>query len=132
MAAGILSLGEDELLWLTVRLVEAARQVDPGLELIVGIAQPWGEYMALEDRIHSPFIFADTLIRAGLNLAAFKKSLDDHSFAAAVDSDVKLGEQVHVQGTPSMFINGTRVENPTSFDAVAQLIEAALKGPVPG
>jgi hypothetical protein len=68
--ASLLSLGEDELLWLTVRLAEVARQIDPTLELIVGIAQPWGEYMALEDRIQSPFIFADTLIRSALNLSA--------------------------------------------------------------
>jgi hypothetical protein len=65
-----LSLAEDELLWLTVRLAEAARQIDSGLELVVGLAQPWGDYMAVADRSHSPFIFADTLIRAGLNLAA--------------------------------------------------------------
>jgi hypothetical protein len=68
--ASILGLSEDEMLWLTVRLVEAARQVDSDLDLLVGIAQPWGEYMALEDRTHSPFVFADTLIRSGLNLAA--------------------------------------------------------------
>jgi hypothetical protein len=68
--ATVLSLNEDELLGLTYRLVEAARQVDPSLELIVGVAQPWGEYMAVEDRTHSPFIFADTLIRSGLSLAA--------------------------------------------------------------
>jgi hypothetical protein len=73
--AALLSLDEDELLWLTVRLVEAARQVDPALELVIGIAQPWGEYMVSEDRIHSPFIFADTLIRAGLNLAALEVEL---------------------------------------------------------
>lgn len=69
-SAVILSLGEEELLWLTVKLAQTARQIDPGLELIVGVAQPWGEYMALEDRTHSPFIFADTLIRSELNLAA--------------------------------------------------------------
>ena len=73
--AGILSLGEDELLWLTVRLVEAARQVDPQLDLIVGIAQPWGEYMTTAERNHSPFVFADTLIRSGLNLAALDLEL---------------------------------------------------------
>lgn len=73
--ARVLSLGEDELLWLTVRLAETARQVDPGLELIVGIAQPWGEYMAAEERMHSPFIFADTLIRTGLNLGALDLEL---------------------------------------------------------
>lgn len=68
--ASVAGLGEDELLWLTVQLVEAARQVDPALGLVVGIAQPWGDYLAVEDRTHSPFVFADTLIRAGLNLAA--------------------------------------------------------------
>jgi hypothetical protein len=68
--AQVLSLGEDELLWLTVRLAEAARQIDSGLELIIGLSQPWGDYMAHQERTHSPFIFADTLIRAGLNLAA--------------------------------------------------------------
>jgi hypothetical protein len=73
--ADVLSLGEDELMWLTVHLIEAARKVDPALELIVGIAQPWGEYMAAEDHIHSPFIFADTLIRAGLNLTALDVEL---------------------------------------------------------
>jgi hypothetical protein len=68
--AAVLSLSEDELLWLTVKLADAARQIDSGLELIIGIAQPWGEYMATAEHTHSPFIFADTLIRAGLNLAA--------------------------------------------------------------
>src|SRR5260370_23757818 len=71
----MLSLGEDELLWLTIRLVQVARQVDPTLELVVGISQPWGEYMAVEDRSHSPFIFADTLVRTDLNLAALNVEL---------------------------------------------------------
>jgi Glycosyl hydrolase family 10 len=65
--ARVLGLGEEELLGLTYRLIEAARQVDPGLELMFGVAQPWGEYMAKEERTHSPFIFADTLIRSGVN-----------------------------------------------------------------
>jgi hypothetical protein len=74
-STSVLGLGEDEFLWLTARLVEAARQVDPNLQLSVGIAQPWGEYMAVEDRTHSPFIFADTLVRSGLNLAALDLEL---------------------------------------------------------
>jgi hypothetical protein len=73
--AALLSLGEDEMLWLTVRMAEAARQIDPKLEMIVGVSQPWGEYMAAEDRSHSPFIFADTLIRSGLNLAGLDLEL---------------------------------------------------------
>jgi len=70
--------------------------------------------------------------QSGLNVAAFKKSLDEHQYAAVIDSDLKLGEQVQVSGTPTMFVNGARVANPTSFEAVAELIEAALKGTTPG
>ncbi len=65
--ARVLGLSEEELLGLTYRLIETARQVDPSLELMFGVAQPWGEYMAQEERTHSPFIFADTLIRSGVN-----------------------------------------------------------------
>jgi hypothetical protein len=66
----LLGLGEEEMLWLTVRIAEAARQADPKVELLIGIAQPWGEYLAGQTRNHSPFVFADTLIRSGLNLTA--------------------------------------------------------------
>ncbi len=74
-SASLLSLTEDELLGLTYRLAEAARQVDPTLEIVVGLAQPWGEYMASAERTHSPFVFADTLIRSGMNLAALDVEL---------------------------------------------------------
>ena len=73
--ASVLSLGEDELLGLTYRRVETARQVDPSLELAVGGSQPWGEDTAAADRQHSPFVFADTLVRSGLNLSALDLEL---------------------------------------------------------
>jgi len=65
---------------------------------------------------------------AGLNVAEFKKALDGKTYAADVDSDVKMGESVAVQGTPTMFINGARVQNPTSFETVSAQIDSALKG----
>jgi hypothetical protein len=68
--ADVLKLSEDDLLWLTARLAEAAWQIDPELELVIGVSQPWGEYMARAEHTYSPFVFADTLIRAGLKLAA--------------------------------------------------------------
>jgi hypothetical protein len=75
-SAHVLGLSEEELLGLTYRLAEAARQADPSIELVIGVSQPWGEYMATRDYNHSPFIFADTLIRSGLNnLAALDVEL---------------------------------------------------------
>jgi len=65
---------------------------------------------------------------AGLDVAAFKKALDSKTYAAEVDADMKLGESVAVNGTPTMFINGARVANPTSFEAISAQIEGALNG----
>ena len=56
-----------------------------------------------------------------------KKSLDEHKFAPTVESDKKLGEQVQVQGTPTLFINGAKIANPSSFEEVSAQIDAALK-----
>ncbi|HLV22002.1 MAG TPA: thioredoxin domain-containing protein [Polyangiaceae bacterium] len=66
--------------------------------------------------------------QAGLNVANFKKALDEDKYKSQVEKDMNLGKQVNVQGTPTMFVNGERVANPTSFEAVAQQIENALKG----
>jgi hypothetical protein len=68
--ASVLALKDEELLWLTIKVAQTARQLDPELESMIGVAQPWGEYMAMEERSHSPFLFADTLIRTDVNLSA--------------------------------------------------------------
>lgn len=68
--AGVLGLGEDDLLWLTARLVEAAQQIAPDLELILGVSQPWADYMARDEHTYTPLVFLDTLMRTGLKLAA--------------------------------------------------------------
>ncbi len=65
---------------------------------------------------------------AGLNVPQFKKALDDKKFADQVEADMKLGEKVQVQGTPTMFVNGQRVENPSDFNSLASMIDEALKG----
>ena len=64
----------------------------------------------------------------GIKLEPFKKALDSKEFAAKVDSDAKLGSEVAVQGTPTMFINGKRVQNPTDTAAVSKMIDDALAG----
>jgi protein-disulfide isomerase len=63
----------------------------------------------------------------GMNVADFKKALDDKTYAAAVDAEQKLGEEVAVDGTPTMFMNGKRVTNPTDLAELSKEIDAALK-----
>jgi protein-disulfide isomerase len=62
-----------------------------------------------------------------LNLPELQKALDSKTEKAAVDADVKLGEDVQVNGTPTVFINGKRVPNPTEFELMAKLIDEALQ-----
>jgi hypothetical protein len=70
-----LAFKEDELLWLCVQMAATVRRIDPSLEVILGIAQPWGEYLAGQERMHSPFVFADTLLRNGVHLASLDVEL---------------------------------------------------------
>jgi protein-disulfide isomerase len=63
----------------------------------------------------------------GLDLSAFKKNLDDKAFDNQIETDLALGRDAKVDGTPTMFINRKRAPNPTEFEAVAPLIEEALK-----
>jgi hypothetical protein len=67
----VLGLEEEDLLWLTVRLLELCRQVDPEMEVIVGLAQPWGEYITKHRRSYFPLLFADALLRSRLRVTAF-------------------------------------------------------------
>jgi protein-disulfide isomerase len=68
----------------------------------------------------------DAAKAVGLDMTAFKKALDSNSFAPSVDADMKLGESVNVDGTPTIFLNGARVADPTNFDTIAKEIDAAL------
>jgi len=73
--AGVFANGDEELLWLTVRIIDAIKKVDPTLEVVVGIAQPWGDYLSQQERSQSPFVFTDTLLRTGVKLAGLELEL---------------------------------------------------------
>jgi hypothetical protein len=67
--ADALGLGGDERVRLAFRLFEAAQQLDPHLELVLSVSQPWGEYLGTAGQALSPLAFPDDLIRAGLKVA---------------------------------------------------------------
>ena len=65
-----LGFGEDDRLRLATRLMEVARNVDADCSWVLGIAQPWGDYLTQTDNTYSPLVFADNLVRAGFQFAA--------------------------------------------------------------
>lgn len=62
----------------------------------------------------------------GLDMAAFKKALDDGTYKATVDAEMALGQEVFVDGTPTMFINGKRAANATDVAAISSELDKAL------
>jgi protein-disulfide isomerase len=64
--------------------------------------------------------------QAGLDMAKFRKALDEHTYESAVQSDMKIAMEAHVSGTPSMFIGTERVENAIDFESLSREIDRRL------
>ena len=63
----------------------------------------------------------------GLNMNRFTAALDSGKFKDKVDSDAKEGAAVGATGTPTFFINGTRLVGAQPADKFKELIDAELK-----
>ena len=62
----------------------------------------------------------------GLDMEKFNRDLKDPAIAALIDRDLESGMQAHVQGTPTIFINGKLLDQ-RSPQAFQQAIEGELK-----
>jgi hypothetical protein len=69
-------LGDDQILRLTVLLVEAARRRDPRTPVFISVAQPWGESLAFQQASLSPLQFVDFLLRADVEIAGIGLEID--------------------------------------------------------
>ena len=67
-------------------------------------------------------LFASSL---QLDRGAFDSCFDSGKYRGKVESDLRLGERMGVEGTPTLFLNGQKV-NVASYDELAQLIESEI------
>lgn len=69
--------------------------------------------------------------RIGIDVEQFRKDVADPSIDDKINQDRESGNTLKLQGTPTFFLNGEQMKNPTSIDDFRTLIEAAaLKAPV--
>ncbi|MDO3410775.1 thioredoxin domain-containing protein [Saccharibacillus sp. CPCC 101409] len=59
-----------------------------------------------------------------IDIDTFTSDLKDKKYQAEVDADVKAGDDSKITGTPTIFVNGTKVDNPTAANVEAA-VEAA-------
>ena len=62
----------------------------------------------------------------GLDEGALEASITGQAFKAEIDKDVQDGQKAAVTGTPSIFVNGKRLQN-RSFEGFKQMIDVILK-----
>ncbi len=63
----------------------------------------------------------------GLDLRRFNEALDTRKYASTVDADLALGELALVNGTPTLFVNGLRLDNAVDADQVLRAVDAARR-----
>ncbi len=71
----VFDLDEDEWLRMAYHLCDEAKKAGKNLKLSLGVSQPFGEIMSVEHRNHSPFTFAETVVRTGLPIASIALDL---------------------------------------------------------
>ena len=74
--AEVLPLSEQERLRLVARTVELVRSLDPFAPVLVSFDQPWAEYMRQQHTDFPPLVFADALVRAGLDVGGLMMEIN--------------------------------------------------------
>jgi protein-disulfide isomerase len=80
----------------------------------------WGEQQAPADEAFRGFA-----AELGLDMTAFDKAYRDPATAARVQLDVADGRALGVQGTPTFFLNGARIQ-PHSYEDLVAAFDQAL------
>ncbi len=62
----------------------------------------------------------------GLNTEQFNQCFNSGKYASAVSADEAMARSLRVTGTPSVFVNDTKIENPMDLAAIQAAIQAEL------
>jgi RNA polymerase sigma factor (sigma-70 family) len=103
-------------------------------------AQEQGKFWEMHDRLFAnqkALAYPDLEVHAqaiGLDLARFRKALDEKRFLPAVEEDMRLAKEADINGAPSFYINGVAFVGAQPVTAFKQAVEDALargKGEAP-
>jgi protein-disulfide isomerase len=105
------------------RTVEAAAQqgkFEDMYQRMYETQEAWGEKRIPLDKVFRTFA-ADI----GLNMTQFDQDYADPATAARIKKDQVDGEALGVEGTPTFFLNGERIE-PRNYTELTDALDAAL------
>lgn len=109
------------------------RQYSVASALAALAAGDQGKYWEMHDLLFArwPQLDPESLVRyareLGLDLERFKQSMDSKSHKDAIERDLKLGDELHVYATPTLFINGRKFVGEMRYREFEKIIEEELK-----
>lgn len=96
-------------------------------------AQAQGKFWEMHDLMYANFrsisrqrIFAWAK-EVGLDMNRFQSELDSHKYRARVESEEKQGDIAGVEGTPTFYIDGARLNAAFDVATVSPIIDKKLK-----
>lgn len=92
-------------------------------DLLYAKQKEWGG-KPTEDRAQ----FEKYATELGLNVEQFKQDMEGDELRAKIDASKQSGEDLHVNGTPTFFLDGELLKNPSSAQAFKDLIRSKLDG----
>lgn len=80
-----------------------------------------------ENRGDAEKIFTEFAVSLGLNENQFKNDLSSKDIKNKVENDFQSGVQSKVNSTPTIFLNGKKIEVPPNYDELSNIINEAVK-----
>ncbi len=62
-----------------------------------------------------------------LNVEQFQSDINNHKVKNKIDEQIKRSASLDIQGTPTIFINGQKINNPRSYDEFRNIIETFIQ-----
>jgi len=96
-------------------------------------AQAQGKFWEMHDKMYANFRLINRqrvflwAAQVGLDVNKLRADLDSHKYAARVALESKQGDEAGVEGTPTFFLNGKRLNATFDVATVAPLIEQEAK-----
>lgn len=91
-------------------------------DLVFEKQRDWGERKSADKTI-----FEKYAKQLNLNMEQFKRDRDSKEVKSRVIRDRNFGNRLGINGTPTFFLNGKKIQNPRGYEAFKSLIDNALK-----
>ena len=95
-------------------------------DLLFTEQRSWGEKTSAE-----PKIFEEYAKKLGLNMEQYARDVNSKETKARIERDKNAGTRLGISGTPTFFVNGSKIPNPKGLEDFKTFIKAELQKTAP-